>query len=44
VLPTNAGRWRVYHVIFDKPIEHGLVAEINFLEINGRSSDDLDKP
>jgi len=43
VLLTNARTWRVYHVLFNKPIEHELVVEIDFMAINPRSSDDLDK-
>ncbi len=31
VLLTNARCWRVYHVVFDKPIEHELVVEIDFM-------------
>jgi len=43
VLLTNAITWRVYHVTFNKPIEHELTIEIDFLSINSRSADDLDK-
>jgi hypothetical protein len=43
VLLTNARWWRVYHVLFNKPIEHELVVEIDFMAINPRSNDDLEK-
>jgi len=43
VLLTNARTWRVYHVLFNKPIEHELVVEIDFMAINPRSTDDLEK-
>jgi hypothetical protein len=43
VLLTNARCWRVYHVLFSKPIEHELVVEIDFMAINTRSTEDLER-
>lgn len=42
VLLTNAVSWRVYHVVFSKPIEHEVVVEIDFGGVNARSNEDLD--
>lgn len=43
VLLTNAVIWRVYHVTFNKPIEHELVVEVDFTAVNPRSVDDLER-
>jgi hypothetical protein len=43
VLLTNARCWRVYHVVFEKPIQHELVVEIDFASVNTRSGEDLER-
>jgi hypothetical protein len=42
VLLTNGIYWRVYHVIFSKPIEQELVVDIDFSTLSSRSEKDLD--
>jgi hypothetical protein len=42
VVLTNGILWRVYKVIFSKPVEHELVVEINFLALNHHSPTDLE--
>lgn len=42
VVLTNGARWRIYKVIFAKPIDHELVVEIPLLEINPKSEEHLD--
>lgn len=42
VLLTNGICWRVYHVIFSKPIEQELVVDIDFTALSSRSEADLD--
>lgn len=42
VLLTNGLRWRVYRVVFAKPIDHELVVDIDFCALNPRSEADLD--
>jgi hypothetical protein len=42
VVLTNGAIWRVYKVIFSKPIDHELVVEINFLALDHRSQADLE--
>lgn len=42
VLLTNGVTWRVYHIIFAKPIDHELVIDIDFCALNPRSTTDLD--
>ncbi len=42
VVLTNGVLWRVYRVIFSKPVDHELVIEINFLALNHRNSSDLE--
>jgi len=37
---TNGILWRVFHVTFGKPIGQELILELNFLELNPRSSND----
>lgn len=39
---TNGVVWRAYKVIFNKPIEHELVCEIDLLAMNGRDSNHLE--
>jgi hypothetical protein len=38
---TNGHRWLVFRVAFDKPIEHHLVADIDFAALNPRREEDL---
>ena len=42
VVLTNAVTWRVYKVIFAKPIDRELVVELNMLEVNHRSESDIE--
>jgi hypothetical protein len=42
VLLTNGVTWRVYHLIFAKPIDQELVLEIDFCALNTRSDSDMD--
>ncbi len=42
VLLTNGVTWRVYHLVFSKPIEQELVLEIDFLALNSRLESDLE--
>jgi predicted type IV restriction endonuclease len=41
VVLTNGVQWRVYNVIFGKPINQELVVEIDFCSLNPRSDQDL---
>jgi hypothetical protein len=43
VVLTNGGVWRVYKVTFSKPIDHELILEIKFLELNPHNSGGLDQ-
>lgn len=40
---TNGLVWRVYKVVFAKPIEHELVVEFNLLDLNPKNEDQLAK-
>jgi hypothetical protein len=42
VLLTNGTTWRIYHLIFAKPIGQELVVDIDFLNLNPRSESDLE--
>jgi len=42
VVLTNGIIWRVYKVIFSKPVDHELVIEINFLALNHHNAADLE--
>lgn len=42
VLLTNGIYWRVYHVVFSKPVEQELVVNIDFSELSSRSEADLE--
>lgn len=44
VLLTNGVTWRVYRVIFAKPIDHELVIDIDFCALNTRLSADMELP
>lgn len=39
---TNGSAWRVYKVIFSKPIEQELVVELDLLAVNHRNSEHID--
>ncbi|AHF89493.1 Restriction endonuclease, type I, EcoRI, R subunit/Type III [Opitutaceae bacterium TAV5] len=41
VILTNGIQWRIYRVIFAKPIDQELVCEFNFLELSPKSEDQL---
>lgn len=43
VLLTNGSHWRVYHVVFAKPIGQELILDIDLCELNPRSSADIEK-
>jgi Uncharacterized conserved protein len=43
VLLTNGQQWRVYHVIFAKPIGQELIVDLNFCAMNSRSAADIEK-
>ncbi len=42
VLLTNGVSWRVYHIVYAKPIDQELVVDIDFCALNTRSQSDLD--
>lgn len=42
VLLTNGITWRVYHIVFAKPIDHELVIDIDFCELNPRTGSDVE--
>jgi predicted type IV restriction endonuclease len=42
VVLTNGVKWRVYHLIFAKPIDQELVVDIDFCALNSRIQKDLD--
>ena len=42
VLLTNGICWRVYHVVFSKPIDQELVINIDFSTLNSRSERDIE--
>jgi hypothetical protein len=42
VLLTNGIVWRVYHLIFAKPIDQELVLEIDFCKLNPRNAADIE--
>lgn len=42
VILTNGVNWRVYKVIFAKPIDQELVLEVDFCKLNPRSEKDLE--
>lgn len=43
VLLTNGQQWRVYHVIFAKPIGQELIIDINLCALSPRSMADIEK-
>jgi predicted type IV restriction endonuclease len=42
VILTNGIHWRVYNVIFGKPIDQELIIDIDFCALNSKSTADLD--
>lgn len=42
VLLTNGICWRVYHIVFAKPIDQELVINIDFCALSSRSESDID--
>lgn len=42
VVLTNGSCWRVYHVLFKKPIEHELVVSFDLLSLSHRASSDIE--
>lgn len=42
VILTNSVVWKVYKVVFSKPIQNILVIEIDFLKLNYKSQDDIE--
>ncbi|HEY1719004.1 MAG TPA: restriction endonuclease subunit R [Verrucomicrobiae bacterium] len=42
VVLTNGIHWRIFKVIFSKPVDHELVVDINFLELNHHNASDLE--
>lgn len=42
VLLTNGQRWRVYRVVFSKPIDHEIVVDIDFCALNPRAEADIE--
>jgi hypothetical protein len=42
VLLTNGIYWRIYKVIFSKPVDHELVVEVNFLSLDHRKETDIE--
>jgi hypothetical protein len=42
VILTNAAIWRVYRVLFTKPIEQDLVIEVNICALNPKTDSDLE--
>jgi predicted type IV restriction endonuclease len=43
VVLTNGLLWRIYKVLFAKPIDQELLCEINFLSLQARDADSLDQ-
>jgi predicted type IV restriction endonuclease len=43
VILSNAATWKVFKIVFCKPIQNILVLEIDFLKLSHRNSDDIEK-
>ncbi len=43
VILTNAITWRIYKVVFSKPIQNILVCELDFLKLRPKASEDIEK-
>ena len=42
VILTNGVTWRIYKILFTKPIQHIPVLQFEFLQIRSKSTDDLE--
>ncbi len=42
VILTNGVSWKVYKIIFSKPVYHDLVFEFNFLELSAKKDHDME--
>jgi predicted type IV restriction endonuclease len=42
VILTNSVSWKVYKILFSKPIQNILVIEFDFLKLNPKNSDDIE--
>ncbi len=42
VVLTNGARWQIYKVTFGKPVGQELVIDIDFMNVNSKSTSDLD--
>ncbi len=43
VVLTNGNNWKVFKIAFNKPIEQELVLDIDFLKLNPRKNEDVEK-
>lgn len=43
VILTNAVSWRIYKVVFSKPIQNILICDINFLNLKPKASQDIEQ-
>ena len=43
VLLTNGVKWRIYHVIFAKPIDQELIITIDFCTLDPKNSEDIER-
>ena len=42
VILTNSVNWKIYKIVFSKPIQNILVIEIDFLKLNSKNQDDIE--
>lgn len=42
IILTNGVTWRIYKILFSKPIQHIPVVQFDFLQIKSKSADDLE--
>jgi len=42
VILTNSSSWKVFKIIFSKPVSHELVYEFDFTQLNGKKESDLE--
>jgi hypothetical protein len=43
IILTNGVTWRVYRIIFGRPVDQELVAEMDFCDLDHKSGDDIDR-
>lgn len=43
VILTNAVNWRIYKVVFSKPIQNILICDIDFLKLRPKAAEDIEK-